>query len=55
MNVWVPTKGEIESILLDLYNKLKAAKTVTEVAYELNCKLCEMECHIANRAQKEIK
>jgi len=55
MNVWVPTKGEIESLLFDLYNKLKQAKTVSEVAPELDDKLCELECHIANRAQEETK
>jgi hypothetical protein len=51
--VWVPTKGEIEDMLWLVHQKLKNAKTVSEVASGMEDELLEVSCHISNRAMEE--
>jgi len=55
MDIWVPTKQEIESMLSDLLAKLRWAKSVSEVAKWADDMLSDLECHIANRANEESK
>ena len=54
MNIWIPTKQQIENILEDTLNKLKTAQRVSDIQQGLEDELCELECHISNRANIEL-
>ena len=50
MNIWIPTKDEIEGLLQNVTNLLKSSKTVSAVEEQICDTLSELECHIENRA-----
>ena len=54
LKVWIPTKTQIEGLLQEVLDKLKAAKTISDVPEEwLDDVLNELQCHVSNRAGVE--
>jgi hypothetical protein len=53
MNIWIPKKYSIEALLEKVIVHLKTAKSVTEIEEYLLDELCEIRCHISNRAAVE--
>ena len=53
MNVWVPKKWEIESMLRDMERRFTDANNVSEVKDWMDDQLNALECHVANRADVE--
>ena len=55
MNSWIPTKFEIEGMLLTIHSKLQSVKQVSDIAQELDDDLTLLAWHIRNREMKEIE
>ena len=53
MRHWIPNKAEIEYILRDMANKLKAVNEVSEIEKWLDDGLDSLASHVANRANVE--
>ena len=50
MKIWIPTKCEIENMIADMAEKLKRANEVSDIREWLIDRLCELDCHVDNRA-----
>ena len=55
IEVWVPTKFEIEAEIRKALRKLETSDTVSEVAEELDASFSQITCHLHNRALEEEK
>ena len=53
MEIWVPTKKEIEYMLGNLEYRIKAASAISDIEDKVLGILAEIECHISNRAMEE--
>ena len=53
IEIWVPEKWKIESLLVNVADKLKEADLVSDIEEWLCDELSAIECHIANRARRE--
>ena len=55
MEIWVPTKWEIENILQEMVNKVSVADKISDIETYLDDSLSELDYHVTNRANREKK
>lgn len=53
MQIWVPTKDEIERILRDMADSIKISRKISDIEKFLDDTLSELDCHVTNRANVE--
>ena len=53
INVWIPKKNEIETLLRQMADKLSHTEQVCDIEEWLLDQFSELDCHISNRANVE--
>ena len=55
MQIWIPTKKEIEELLQKVLNKLQKSDTVWEIEGWVEDELIRLNSHVSNRAMLEVQ
>ena len=55
MEIWIPKKLEIETLLEKVLIRLRKSNNVWEIEEWIDDELSSIGCHVSNRAMLEIK